>query len=74
VDTLPPRPSPVQDLARLPAGPLYCTCCGQRVLAVWEPPDRLIIRARPHGQVHILQLQVCVEQVPEKGDKLHTRQ
>jgi hypothetical protein len=52
---------------------LKCDCCRgeqQAVMAVWEPPNKLVIRRKTHNRWHVLTLRLAV---PRGGgdDPLH---
>jgi hypothetical protein len=52
---------------------LQCGCCThrRRILAAFDPPDRLIIRSKTHGTWHELVLIVAQAPVPVEAE-LHS--
>ena len=43
---------------------LYCAC-GRRRLAVFEPPNKVVIQVRVHGELHSLTLLMTLPSVAE---------
>ena len=39
---------------------LHCECCGRATMAYWQPPNQVVIRAKHHGQWHVLTLIVAL--------------
>jgi len=43
---------------------LTCECCGRATLAYFEPPNKVVIRAKSHGRWHVLTLLLTLPVVP----------
>lgn len=65
---MPERPVPLAPVASgLPGRQqLFCDCCtrGCATMAVFEPPNKLLIRAKVHGMWHHLTLVLALPPVP----------
>jgi hypothetical protein len=52
---------------------LKCDCCQgeqQAVMAVWEPPNKLVIRRKTHNRWHVLTVRLALPGT-EGGPALH---